>query len=76
MSGPYCETCKHFLKSSLLPPNYGYCEDSAKIIWDRNGNRVNEQPDVHQKYTCTQHKIAAWTSQGERLVPPPNETED
>lgn len=59
MSGPYCETCKFFHAASPLGPEFGICEDPGKIIYDRNGNRVTEQPDVHVRYTCCE-----WTTKG------------
>ena len=55
MSGPYCETCKHFYQPALTDPDMGECEDRAKVIYDRNGNRVDDHPSVHKKYTCSQH---------------------
>jgi len=56
MSGPYCETCAHYRQMPLTDANFGECTDRAKVIYDRNGNRVNEPPEVHKKYTCSEHK--------------------
>lgn len=55
MSGPYCETCKHFYQPALSDREMGECCDSAKIIYDRNGNRIDDRPTVHIKYTCSNH---------------------
>jgi hypothetical protein len=56
MSGPYCESCKNFVRAAIgSERDYGECADGAKIIYDRNGNRVNEPPSVHEKYTCSRH---------------------
>ncbi len=58
MSGPYCESCKHFepLVLGNPDPEFGECGDRTKIIYDRNGNRVTEPPEVHIRYTCSNHK--------------------
>lgn len=57
MSGPYCETCKHYFQPPLSHPDRGECDDRAKVIYDRNGNRVNGAPEVHGKYTCCNHTL-------------------
>ncbi len=66
MSGPYCESCKYFFRPILgqSDAERGECEDRSKIIYDRNGNRVNECPEVHFKYTCSNHAISAPADDG------------
>jgi hypothetical protein len=58
MSGPYCESCQYFRGSlPLADPEIGECHDFSKRIYDRNGNRVNEIPEVHLRYTCSNHRL-------------------
>jgi hypothetical protein len=59
MSGPYCESCKYFVREAIGSAQaFRECDDPAKIIYDRNGNRVTESPQVHEKYTCSRHAPA------------------
>jgi hypothetical protein len=58
MSGPYCESCKHYQPNYLGDQEFGECADITKIIFDRSGNRMNERPDVHIRYTCANHTLA------------------
>lgn len=38
----------------------GECGDPSKIIYSRYGNRMNEPPKVHLRYTCSNHaRLAA-----------------
>ena len=55
MSGPYCESCKFLEHVASSDPEFGECSDPSKIIHDRNGNRVNDPPAVHFRYTCSNH---------------------
>lgn len=57
MSGPYCETCKFFRASMLAGSDHGQCDDRTKRVYDRNGNCMIEGPEVHAKFTCSNHAI-------------------
>ncbi len=51
MSGPYCRACRYF---GAIPfdKTIGFCSDPAKAIYDRCGNRVTSDVEVHEQYTC------------------------
>lgn len=62
MSGPFCKTCEHFLKSPLGGGG-GECTDVAKRISVRCGDFVNSAPFVLPDYECSQHSGLATAEQ-------------
>lgn len=56
MSGPYCETCRHFYRPALTPPEQGECRDPSKIIYSQAGNPVNSAPETWARFTCDNHE--------------------
>ena len=57
MSGPSCETCGHFRESPLLNDNIGECYDPFKAIYYKYGDRVNDEPIVHDDMTCCNYTV-------------------
>ena len=55
MSGPYCRDCKYFYRH-VFDQKRGECLDTSKIIFAGKGNRVNDNPDVHETNECSNFK--------------------
>lgn len=55
MSGPFCNTCKHFQKHNFGNKS-GDCHDPSKVIYDSSGNRANNEPTVWPKSSCDNHE--------------------
>lgn len=58
MSGPYCESCKHFRPTMIGRDDAGECSDPAKRIYFGSGMEVNCAPDIDfpKDMTCNQHE--------------------
>ena len=54
MGGPYCETCNHFYQPPLSGDE-AECQDPCKIIYAKNGDRINSTPSVHKTNECCNH---------------------
>ena len=55
MSGPYCETCKHFYLPPLSNGN-GECQDPSKVIKAYGGQSLNDPPEVSGMCSCDNWK--------------------
>lgn len=55
MSGLYCETCK-FFSAAALNVDWGECNDPSKRIYAKNGDSVNDAPEVSKEFSCLNYK--------------------
>jgi len=57
MSGPYCNTCKHYDRYVLFASNdKGECTDQSKTIYSKHGEPVSGYTEVYGSYYCSSHE--------------------
>lgn len=54
MSGPYCESCKHYSPFAIVE-NRGECTDPTKPLF-LSGMQVTAAPEVNSKQYCNGHQ--------------------
>lgn len=57
MSGPFCGTCKHFIKPMLGDKTLGECGDRSKVVYTARGSSIKHSASEVNAETdyCTNH---------------------